>query len=54
MWLVGIIAGHYAMEKGMSAYSEQGPGIGTAYIVGMMLVFLVLVAGTIFVLIRFR
>ena len=53
VWVAGIFGAHFAMTKGMSACSEQGPGVGTAYIIGMMLVFLALVAGSIFVKIRF-
>ncbi len=54
VWVAGIFGAHLAMEKGMEAYSEQGPGIGTAYIMGMILVIIVLVIGSLFVLIRFR
>ena len=54
VWVAGLFGAHLSMEKGMLAYSEQGPGIGTAYIVGMGLVLVVLVVGSLFVLIRFR
>jgi drug/metabolite transporter (DMT)-like permease len=54
VWVAGLFGAHLAMEKGMLAYSEQGPGIGTAYIMGMALVIFVLVVGSVFVLIRFR
>lgn len=53
VWIVGIIGGHYTMEKVMSAYSDQGPGIGTAYILGMICLFMVLLAGSIFIKIKF-
>ncbi len=54
IWLVGIIGGHYVLNKSLQAHSEQGPGVGTAYIMGIGLVFIMLVAGTIFALIKFR
>ena len=53
VWIAGIIGAHYCLDKGLGAYSEQGAGIGTAYIVGIMIVFCVLVAGSIFVKLRF-
>ena len=53
VWVAGVFGSHYALEKGLGAYSEQGPGIGTAYMVGMSLVFFALIAGSIFVKIRF-
>lgn len=53
VWVAGLFGAHYALEKGMSAYSDQGPGIGTAYIVGISLAMFALVTGSIFVKIRF-
>lgn len=53
VWVVCLVAGHFALEKGLGAYSEQGPGIGTAYIVGILLLFGALVAGSLFIKIRF-
>lgn len=52
-WLAGLVGGHWVIATGLGGYSEQGPGIGTAYIVGMGLLFFALLAVTIFVLIRF-
>ncbi|RYC71734.1 hypothetical protein [Spirosoma sordidisoli] len=54
VWVAGIVGAHLALDKGMSAFSQQGPGIGTAYLVGMILVFVVLVIGSIVVFIRYR
>lgn len=53
VWIVCVFGGHYALEKGLGAHSQQGPGIGTAYIVGIMFVFVALIVGSIFVKIRF-
>ncbi|MBK9014406.1 MAG: hypothetical protein IPM82_10120 [Saprospiraceae bacterium] len=53
VWVACVVGGHFVMEKVMSAYSEQGPGIGTAYIMGMGLLFFVLIGGSIFVKIKF-
>ncbi|MBL7810335.1 MAG: hypothetical protein JNN28_21105 [Saprospiraceae bacterium] len=49
VWVVGIVGGHLVMEKALSAYSNQGPGIGMGYLAGMMLLFLVLVVGSVVV-----
>lgn len=53
VWVFGMVGGHFVMEVGMRGYSQQGPGIGTAYIVGMGILFFALLAGTVFVKIRF-
>ncbi len=49
VWVAGVIGGHLVMEKALSAYSTQGPGIGMGYLAGMMLLFLVLVVGSVVV-----
>ena len=54
IWIVGIGGGHYVLSRSLDAHSEGGPGIGTAYIMGMGIVFIMLIAGSIFVLIKFR
>ena len=53
VWIAGVVGGHLVMERVLRAYSEQGPGIGMGYLAGLMLQFLALVAGSIFVKIRF-
>lgn len=53
VWIVCVFGGHYVLEKGLGAHSQQGPGIGTAYMVGMIFVFFALIVGSIFVKIRF-
>ncbi len=54
IWIVGIVGGHYILSKSLSAHSEQGPGVGTAYIMGMIFLLIVLMAGSIFAVIKFR
>ena len=54
IWIVGIIGGHYVLSRSLDAHSEGGPGVGTAYIMGMGIVFIMLIAGSIFALIKFR
>lgn len=53
VWILGIFGSHFVLEKGLGAHSQQGPGIGTAYIVGLMFAGFILIAGSIFVKIRF-
>jgi hypothetical protein len=43
IWISCIFGGHYLVGKGMSTYTEQGPGIGTAYIMGMSFILVVLI-----------
>jgi hypothetical protein len=54
IWIVGIVGSHCVLDKSLSAHSEGGPGVGTAYMMGMGIVFFMLIAGTIFALIKFR
>jgi hypothetical protein len=53
VWIACIIGGHLAIEKVISAYSSQGPGIGMGYLAGMIFVFVFLVAGSIFIKVKF-
>jgi len=53
VWVVVIIGGHLVLEKVMNAYSSQGPGIGMGYLAGMILLFFLLLVGSIFVKIKF-
>jgi len=41
------------IERALSAYSTQGPGIGMAYLGSLMLEFAVLIVGSVFVKIKF-
>jgi hypothetical protein len=54
VWIASVVGGHYAMEKAMSAYSVQGPGIGMGYLAGMLLLFVILIAGSVFVSVKGR
>lgn len=54
LWIASLIGAHLALEKALSAHSEQGPGIGTVYIAGMSFLFFVLVVDTVVVAIFFR
>ncbi len=49
IWISGIIMGHVVLETTMKAYSNQGPGIGMGYLAGMLLLFILLVVGSIIV-----
>ena len=53
VWMVGLVGGHFVIEKTFSAYSNPGPGSGMGYLVALMFEFIVLVAGSIFVKIKF-
>lgn len=54
IWIVGLVGSHYVLDKSLNAHSEGGPGVGTAYMMGMAIVFVMLIAGTIFAVIKFR
>ena len=53
IWIVGIVGGHMVINRSLLAHSEQGPGVGTAYMMGIGLVFVVLIAGSIWAKIKF-
>jgi len=53
IWIVGLIGGHYVLSKSLAAYNDQGPGIGTAYMMGMGLLIVVLIAGSIWAKVKF-
>ncbi|MBK9335585.1 MAG: hypothetical protein IPM98_02925 [Lewinellaceae bacterium] len=53
IWVAALAGAHFVLEKGLGAYSEQGPGIGMGYLVGLMLALVFLVIGSIVVLIKF-
>lgn len=38
IWRIAIVCffgAHFVLERGLAGHSEQGPGVGTAYILGM-------------------
>ncbi|MFN0216098.1 MAG: hypothetical protein ACKVT2_17705 [Saprospiraceae bacterium] len=49
VWIIGLVGGHLVLEKALSAYSKQGPGIGMGYLAGLLLLILFLIAGSVFV-----
>jgi hypothetical protein len=53
IWIVGLVGGHFILNKSMLAYSEQGSGIGTAYLMGLIFVIVGLIAGSIWAGIKF-
>ena len=53
LWIVGILGCHFVLNKALLAHSEQGPGVGTAYMMGLILAFIALVGCTIWAVIKF-
>lgn len=53
IWIVGIIGGHLVLNRSLLAHSEQGPGVGTAYMMGMAFMIFTLIAGSIWAKIKF-
>ena len=53
VWIVGLVGGHFVLEKAVSAYGKQGPGIGMAYLAGLLFIFIILIVGSIFIKIKF-
>jgi len=53
IWIVGIIGGHIVLNRSLLAHSEQGPGVGTAYMMGIIFLILALIAGSIWAKIKF-
>ena len=53
LWIAGVVGGHFVLSKALLAHAEQGPGVGTAYIMGMGFLFFALIAGTIWSVIKF-
>lgn len=49
IWVSGIVFGHLVMNTLTNAYSDQGPGIGSAYIAAMILIFIGLLGGSLYV-----
>ncbi|MBK6783289.1 MAG: hypothetical protein IPG79_05635 [Saprospiraceae bacterium] len=49
IWIVSLVFGHLTLEHLTSSYVQQGPGIGTTYIAGMLFLFVGLVAGSILI-----
>lgn len=52
--VAGLIGSHCVLNDALLAHSQQGPGVGTAYIVGMLFALIILAAGAVWALIKFR
>lgn len=52
LFFAGVIGGHIVLEKSLSVHTEQGPGVGTAYMIGIFLVIIVLMVMTIILWIK--
>jgi hypothetical protein len=53
LWIGGLVGGHFVMARALIAHSEQGPGVGTAYIMGMGFALFALIAGSIWAVLKF-
>jgi len=53
IWIVGLIGGHMVLNRSLQAHSEQGPGVGTAYMMGMIFIIIALIIGSIWAKIKF-
>lgn len=49
IWITSTVSGHLILEKILSSCSQQGPGIGMAYLAGMLFLFILLVLGSIII-----
>ena len=54
IWIAVLVGGHFVLNKSLSVHSEGGPGVGTVYMMGMAFVIMMLIAGSIFVWIKFK
>jgi len=53
IWIIGIIGGHFVLNRSLEAHSEGGPGVGTAYMMGIIFIIIILVIGSIWAKIKF-
>lgn len=53
IWIVGIIGGHFVLNRSLLAHSEQGPGVGTAYMMGIIFIIIILIIGSVWAKIKF-
>lgn len=51
--IAGLLGCHFVIGKALLAHSEQGPGVGMAYMLGMGIALFVLVVGSVWALIKF-
>ena len=53
IWIAGLVGGHYVLSRSLQAYTEQGPGVGTAYIIELDLLLVLLISVSIWAVIKF-
>lgn len=53
IWIAGLLGAHFVLNRGLKAHSQQGPGVGTAYIAGMIFTIFMLLVGSVYVAIKF-
>ncbi|MBK8954101.1 MAG: hypothetical protein IPM34_00905 [Saprospiraceae bacterium] len=51
--IAGVLGCHFVIEKGLNAYTEQGPGVGSSYMVGIILLLIVLFVLTVIALFKY-
>jgi len=54
IWTASLLGGHLVYDKLVRAHGEQTPGIGMIYIAGMIFLFFILLADTVFIKIKYR
>ena len=47
IWISCLFGAHFVLDRGLAAHSEQGPGVGTAYMLGMIMAIAMLLAGSV-------
>lgn len=47
IWISCLLGAHFVLDRGLSAHSQQGPGVGTAYMAGMSMTIAMLLVGSI-------
>ena len=53
VWVTCLIGGFYLFENITNAYGKTGPGVGTGWMVCMMLLIVALIVGTVVVKLKF-
>ncbi len=48
-----LFGAHYLLERALNAHTEQGPGVGTAYLMGMAFTLFMMIVGGIFIKVKF-
>jgi hypothetical protein len=51
--IAGILGTHFVLNRALLAHSEQGPGVGTAYMMGIIFMIVVLAIMSVWALIKF-